>query len=761
MELKNRKIVLLSSSLAGGGAEGVCVNIANNLASLGWNVDLLVLTLKDEAYLNRLSKKVNLVDLNSSKARFSIIPLLKYIYKNKPKLILVFNYELSVMLVILRYLLRFRVKIISRNSSTLSIVIKEFQTKSIWAKYFIGPSIKYLYQKIDHVINQCNGMRDDLIEVHPNLYEKSSVIYNPISSHIINYVKKNNLSSIKRENYFLCVGRLEEVKAFHYAIESFAKIAYKFPNLRLKIVGQGSLENELRLKAKALSVLDRVDFEGFKKNIIPYYLHARATILTSIYEGYPNSLIESIALGTPVVSFDCKSGPNEIIKNNINGYLARYQDAKDLKNKMIKILNTRFKRKEIISTLSNNQSKYVYNLYENIINQFNEFSLPLANQKKSLISKKILHIITGLGDGGAENTLFKVCKYDTENKHIVISLTNLGKYEFLLKNIGIKVYNLDLKFYSILKFLFLIKLIRYIKPDIIQTWLIMADLIGGIAGRIAGIKNIIWNIHFTNLKLDSTKLRNLLIIRVLAKLSYLIPKKTVVVSKSGIKNCKNLGYSNKKLIFIPNGYELNIFKYSKHQEKNFKKKFKIKKNIPIIGNVSRYDPIKDHNTLLEALSLILLRKKNFFCFLVGSGLSIKNENLRSQIIKLGLENNVKLLGTKKNITEIMNGLDVHILTSKSEAFPNVVVEAMACRTPCIVTNVGDCSSIIGKTGWLVPPQNPARLAKKIESVFNQIGSKDWNKRRNESRLRIKENFDISRMIKSLNYLWIKVLKTKN
>ena len=761
MELKNRKIVLLSSSLAGGGAEGVCVNIANNLASLGWNVDLLVLTLKDEAYLNRLSKKVNLVDLNSSKARFSIIPLLKYIYKNKPKLILVFNYELSVMLVILRYLLRFRVKIISRNSSTLSIVIKEFQTKSIWAKYFIGPSIKYLYQKIDHVINQCNGMRDDLIEVHPNLYEKSSVIYNPISSHIINYVKKNNLSSIKRENYFLCVGRLEEVKAFHYAIESFAKIAYKFPNLRLKIVGQGSLENELRLKAKALSVLDRVDFEGFKKNIIPYYLHARATILTSIYEGYPNSLIESIALGTPVVSFDCKSGPNEIIKNNINGYLARYQDAKDLKNKMIKILNTRFKRKEIISTLSNNQSKYVYNLYENIINQFNEFSLPLANQKKSLISKKILHIITGLGDGGAENTLFKVCKYDTENKHIVISLTNLGKYEFLLKNIGIKVYNLDLKFYSILKFLFLIKLIRYIKPDIIQTWLIMADLIGGIAGRIAGIKNIIWNIHFTNLKLDSTKLRNLLIIRVLAKLSYLIPKKTVVVSKSGIKNCKNLGYSNKKLIFIPNGYELNIFKYSKHQEKNFKKKFKIKKNIPIIGNVSRYDPIKDHNTLLEALSLILLRKKNFFCFLVGSGLSIKNENLRSQIIKLGLENNVKLLGTKKNITEIMNGLDVHILTSKSEAFPNVVVEAMACRTPCIVTNVGDCSSIIGKTGWLVPPQNPARLAKIIESVFNQIGSKDWNKRRNESRLRIKENFDISRMIKSLNYLWIKVLKTKN
>ena len=377
-----------------------------------------------------------------------------------------------------------------------------------------------------------------------------------------------------------------------------------------------------------------------------------------------------------------------------------------------------------------------------------------------MIRLRVVHIITGLGDGGAENTLYKVCKNDFKNQHIVISLTNLGKYRSLIKNLGVKVYNIDLKFYSILKFFFLIKLIRSLKPNIIQTWLIMGDLVGGIAGRLAGIKNIIWNIHFTNLKLDSTKLRNIIIIRLLAKLSHLIPKKTIVVSMSGVKNCKNLGYNKKKLIFIPNGYELDIFNYNKNQESFFKKKFKIKKNTPIIGNVSRYDPIKDHKTLLKALSLIHLKNKNFICILVGSNMNSKNEDLTKIIKELDLKKNVKLLGTKKNIAEIMNGVDVHVLTSISEAFPNVVVEAMACKTPCIATNVGDCSSIIGKTGWLVPPQDPVKLAKVIESVISEIGSKRWKNRRNQTRIRVKKNFDIFKMIKSLNNLWIKVLKNE-
>ena len=370
MKFNKKKILLLTSSLAGGGTERVCVNIANSFAKKSWQVDLVVLNLNNEAYLNSISNNVNLIVLNINHARYSAIYLLRYIFTNKPKVILAFNNELSVMLVILRLLLRLKIKIISRNTSTLSIRIKQFQEKKLWSRRVVGPLIKFFYGKIDHVVNQCSGMHEDLIKIFPQLREKSSVIYNPISNHIIDFANKHDLTQIEKKDYLLCVGRLEEVKAFHYAIESFAGIADNFPNLRLKIVGQGSLEQELKQKAIDYCVENKVDFEGFQKNIIPYYLYAKATILTSLYEGYPNVLIESIAMNTPVVAFNCQSGPNEIIQDGLNGYLVKYKSVDDLKKKLSALLFNQFSYKDLRNSIEKNQIENVLKYYEKLINLF-------------------------------------------------------------------------------------------------------------------------------------------------------------------------------------------------------------------------------------------------------------------------------------------------------------------------------------------------------------------------------------------------------
>ena len=126
---------------------------------------------------------------------------------------------------------------------------------------------------------------------------------------------------------------------------------------------------------------------------------------------------------------------------------------------------------------------------------------------------KILHIITGLGDGGAELTLFKICKYDKVNQHIVISLTNKGKYFSLLNKLGIEVYCLNMNFFSIHKIFFLIKKIKIIKANIVQTWLVHADFLGGIAARLAGNKNIIWNVRYSNIEIKKSKLSTILTIK--------------------------------------------------------------------------------------------------------------------------------------------------------------------------------------------------------------------------------------------------------
>jgi len=366
---------------------------------------------------------------------------------------------------------------------------------------------------------------------------------------------------------------------------------------------------------------------------------------------------------------------------------------------------------------------------------------------------RIVHIITGLQDGGAENILYKICKHDHLNNHTVISIISGGKYFLLLKKMGIKVYCLNMKFYSVTTFFYLIRLLRTLKPDIVQTWLVLGDLLGSIAARLAGIKNVVWTILYSKLDISIEKVRTILFIKLLAKLSHIIPKLIIVISKSALKNCQYLGYNRKKLRLVFSGFDVSFFKTSKYQKLYFRKKIKIKKQTLLLGIVARYHPIKDHKNLLNALSIVRSKNKHFCCILVGFDMNRNNKILFNEIKRLQLDKCVKLLGPKNNISQVMNGLDINILCSKSEGFPSVIVEAMACGTPCIATDVGDSALIIGKTGWIVPPEDSIKLAKAIERALSEIGKYNWKKRCDQARLRIKNNFGINKMIKSYNVIW--------
>jgi glycosyltransferase involved in cell wall biosynthesis len=175
----------------------------------------------------------------------------------------------------------------------------------------------------------------------------------------------------------------------------------------------------------------------------------------------------------------------------------------------------------------------------------------------------------------------------------------------------------------------------------------------------------------------------------------------------------------------------------------------------LIGTVGRYDPQKDHANLLQALVLLRSRNIPLRCVLVGTNLDGENQELLAQIQRLGLEKTVMLLGRRTDIPAVMSALDVHVLPSAyGEAFPNVVAEAMACETPCVVTDVGDAAYIVGDMGWVVPPRNALTLANAIEQALIALKNPaDWQQRKTAARQRIEQNFSIERMVAQYHAVW--------
>lgn len=363
---------------------------------------------------------------------------------------------------------------------------------------------------------------------------------------------------------------------------------------------------------------------------------------------------------------------------------------------------------------------------------------------------KILHIITGLNNGGAEAVLFRLCKYDTKNEHIVISMMDMGKYGSLLEKENIKVFTLDmpagkLKIGAIIK---LYKLIKKLKPDVVQTWMYHANLIGGFVAKIARIKKIIWGIHHSNLDESHNKKSTILIAKILAKVSKVIPTTIVYCAEKALEVHKDIGYKCDDMQVIANGYELDMFYPNDTSTDKLRLELNIKKHENIVGFVARFDELKDHDNLLQALQIVKKKKKDFKCLFVGANMIESNETLKKMILKYNLENQILLLGERNDIPNIMNLLDIHILSSYSEAFPNVLCEAMACGTPCITTDVGDAAFIVGDTGWVVPIKDSSALSTSILNALTEKNDSQENfkGRQMKVRKRIVEKFDILKMI---------------
>jgi glycosyltransferase involved in cell wall biosynthesis len=370
----------------------------------------------------------------------------------------------------------------------------------------------------------------------------------------------------------------------------------------------------------------------------------------------------------------------------------------------------------------------------------------------------VIHIITGLNDGGAEAVLYRLCLSDKSFNHIVVSLMDEGKYGSLLADNDIKVYCLRMKRgrISLAGLLKLYKIIRNLNPNVVQTWMYHADLIGGFVSRLAGIKNVVWGVHHTNLVKGGSKLSTIILVRINAILSNFIPKNIIYCAHKSKHVHEEVGYNISKAFVIGNGYNINQFFIDKYIRDSFRNKLNLTNEENLLGMVGRYDPLKDHLNLVMALNKIIKAGYNIKLILVGKDLDINNRRLINQIKENELLDKIFLMGQRNDISAVMNALDLNILSSLSEAFPNVLPEAMACGTPCVTTDVGDAALIVGNTGWVVPPKDPLLLANAIMQALDekQLNQHQWLDRKYKCRSRIVDNFCIERMVSNYHNVWI-------
>lgn len=366
--------------------------------------------------------------------------------------------------------------------------------------------------------------------------------------------------------------------------------------------------------------------------------------------------------------------------------------------------------------------------------------------------KKIVHIITGLNQGGAEAVLYKICDETKEKfSHSVISLTDKGFFSKKFESLDIPVYAINFRklFLIPVSVIRLYKLIKKQQPDVVQTWMYHADFFGGLAAKMAGISSIIWNIRGP-LNAKKTNLETHLLARLCAFISRWVPHKIVSCSEYAAKVHIGIGYMANKLMIIPNGYKIpDVNEFDVHTLSHQTQK------PVVIGMIARYDPYKDHESLLMALKFVKQERIDFRCLLAGSEIDKNNSDLMNLIRSANLENNIELLGLQKNVNEVIEKLDIHILSSIDEAFPNVVAESMAMGVPNVCTNVGDAALIVGGLGWIVEPGKPKDLANGILEAIKEKGKSEWIVRKKQCRQRIVEYFSMEKMCNRYSNLWEK------
>ena len=381
-----------------------------------------------------------------------------------------------------------------------------------------------------------------------------------------------------------------------------------------------------------------------------------------------------------------------------------------------------------------------------------------AAMDKDLVRQpiRVLHVITGLKSGGAEMMLYKLLSGMDRRRFActVVSLTDDGDLADRIQALGVPVYSLNMKGAMSMP-LAILRLRRMMKDQgtqMVQCWMYHADLLGGLAGWLMNVP-VIWGIRQSNFDVTTSKQATIRIMHWCARLSQKIPTRIVCCSDTACRIHTQQGYATHKMVMIPNGFQVEIFRPDAQVRDRTRAALKIPANAAVVGIVGRFDPQKDHKNFVKASARVMQRLPHVYFLLCGKGLSADNTELMAWIREEGVADHCLLLGQRDDLNQLYCAMDVLVSASAyGEGFPNVVGEAMACAVPCVVTDVGDSALIVGDSGRVVPPRDVEALAAAIQELL-LLSLEERNQLGMAARRRIEENYALPMVVERYQDLY--------
>jgi glycosyltransferase involved in cell wall biosynthesis len=374
------------------------------------------------------------------------------------------------------------------------------------------------------------------------------------------------------------------------------------------------------------------------------------------------------------------------------------------------------------------------------------------------MKRHVLHVISGLAVGGAEMALYRLILEfrGSEYTHTVISLTPGGGMYARFVEAGIRLIVLDVRRSPVTHFLRLYRLVRTLRPDIVQTWLYHADFFGGLAARLAGNRNVIWGIRTTDV--DGGCARATSFVRQLcASMSRWLPHTIVCVAEAARRSHSLVGYDVARMVVVGNGFDLSMLTASQSQRSQLRAQCGFDTDDIVLGTLGRFNLDKDHANFVKAAGQLASRHGRLRFLMVGKDLDSDNKLLMQWIDDTGYPDRFVLLGERSDVSVCLAAMDIFCLSSRTEAFPNVVGEAMAMGLPCVATDVGDVAVLMADTGVLVPTANPDALARGVAGLI-ELGRDYGVQMGQRGRARIHAMFTMACARKRFETIYDNVLK---